>query len=169
MHLYSRNCNLSFFISLSISVLHPFRRSVSLEQLPTYWTSSYWHERIWVKRQSIWYSSGYRWPICLLWSNIYHSRFIQRIFVQVRQLLFHTFLFLLKFVNRNTVCISSDSFVRLFVLFSRSRRLPLFMGRICIVSYAFYANFAHNIDIVDSDSSIMAIYCDQVSCNSVHK
>lgn len=51
-----------------------------------------------------------------------------------------------------------------FVLFFRSRRIELFVGCICIISYAFYTNFAYNIDIIDRDTGIMAIYCDQVSC-----
>lgn len=99
-------CNFISHLSfLSHSLVHflfqRHRRFVSLERLPTYWILSYWHERIWVKHQSIRYSSGYQWPICLSWSNTYHSQFIQRTFVQVRQFyyLFYYHYLLIDFIR----------------------------------------------------------------------
>lgn len=52
-------------------------------------------------------------------------------------------------------------------LFRRSHGFPIYLGRLSTVSHAFYTNFAHNIDIVDSGSGAMEIHCDKVSMNIV--
>lgn len=48
-------------------------------------------------------------------------------------------------------------------LFCRSHGFPIYLGGVFTVSHAFHTNFAHNIDIADSDFGAMEIYCNKVS------
>lgn len=45
----------------------------------------------------------------------------------------------------------------------RSNGIQIFVGCVSYVSYAFYANTAHDINIVNSNIGTVALHCNQVS------